>query len=241
MAIYVGDTGVSIQLDTHQSLTYATTISIYCTKPSGVVVVWPATQVGTTQVIQYITVAGDFSLPGDYIIHSYIEFTSGSVHSGEPIEIHVGDGDLTGLITTFRVLYRYISSVDLPYENFAILYSLAVDEHAQNIVTYGNPVLTTSQTNACLCALIADQFERGNPDFNFASQSISPGVTFSRLQNNGKILTGPRQNYEDMMNGIVSARTAAAKPFFHYSPKIFSKKMMEIDPEPEGELEHITE
>jgi hypothetical protein len=241
MAIYVGDTGVNIQLDTQQSLTYATSFSIHCTKPNGLVVIWTATQVGTTQIIQYVTGTGDLDLAGDYIIHSYVEFGSGSVHSGDPIELHVGTTDLTGLITTFRILYRYISSTDLPYEKFKILYELAVDEHAQNLITYGNPVLTTSQLNAAYCHLIGDYYERSNPDFNYTSQSISPGVTFSRSQNNGKILTGPRQNYETLMNGIVSARTAASKPFFHYSPKIFSKRMMEIEPDPEGELEHITE
>jgi hypothetical protein len=241
MGIYVGDVGVQLKLATGSSLTYVTKTEIHVTKPNGVAVIWPAAPDGMTQNIVYTTVAGDLDIPGTYILHAYCEWTSSSTHSGAPVELVVGESDLTGLITTFRVLYRYIKAVDLPYENFAILYDLAVDEHAQNLVTYGNPVLTPSQTNAAYCHLISDFYERGNPDFNFASQSISPGVTFSRTQNNGKILTGPRQNYETLMNGIVSARTAAAKPFFHYSPKIFSKRMMEIDPELEGELEHITE
>jgi hypothetical protein len=241
MAIYVGDTGVNIQLDTQQSLTYATSFSIHCTKPNGLVVIWTATQVGTTQIIQYVTGTGDLDLAGDYIIHSYVEFGSGSVHSGDPIELHVGTTDLTGLITTFRILYRYISSTDLPYEKFKILYELAVDEHAQNLVTYGNPVLTTSQTNAAFCHLVGDYFEKGNPDWSYSSQSISPGVSFSRSQKNGIIKTPARTAYEDLLDGIVSARTAAAKPFFHYTAPIFTKKMMEIEPEVEGTLEHITE
>jgi hypothetical protein len=240
MGIYVGDVGVQVKLATGLSLNYVTKTDILVTKPNGVVVTWPAVPDGMTQNILYNTVAGDLDIPGTYILQAYCEWTSSSVHTGNPIELVVGESDLTGLISTFRVLYRYIKPADLPYENFAILYELAVDEHTQNLVTYGNPILTTSQTNAAICHLIGDKFEKGNPDWSYSSQSISPGISFSRSQKNGTITTPGRAAYDDLMKGIVAARTAAAKPFFHYSAAIFKKHMMEIEPEPEGELEHIT-
>ncbi len=239
--IYVGDVGVQIRLDTHQTLTYATKMEIHAVKPDGTDVVWTATQYGTTQSITYTTVNGDFDLPGDYILRSYVEWSTGSTHTGSPVELHVGDTDLTGLITMFRVLYRYITVIVMPYENFAIYHAMAVAEHAQNLVTYGSPSLAVVQTNTAICHLIADYFERGNPDWNYSSQSISPGITFSRSQKNGTIKTAPRQAYEDLMDGIVAATTAAAKPFFHYVPPVFTKKIMDIEPEENEPLTHITE
>lgn len=229
--IYAGDADVLVKLDTAVSLTYATVLEIHVTRPDGVADTWTATRDGTTQVIQYTTISGDLDIPGIYILRSYLEFSSRLPHTGDPVELSVNAStDSTGLISMFRVLYRYISLRDMPYQNFAVYYDLAVDEHAINLVTYGNPSMTTSQTNAALCHLIADYFEKGNPDWTYSSQTISPGVSFSRSQLNGNVKTSARKAYEDMMNGIVSARTASTAPYFHYTPPVFSKGMMDIEP-----------
>lgn len=239
--IYAGDVGVTIELDTHQNLIYVTLMAINVTKPDGTTTTWTATRKGTTQSITYTTVAGDLSIPGVYILRSYCEWSSESSHTGDPIELVVeSTGDLTGLLTTFRVLYRYIKPADVPYNAFSIYYGMAVDEHTQNLVTYGNPTLTTSQTDAALCHLIADYFEKGNPDWTYSSQSISPGVSFSRSQKNGNVVTPARAAYQELLNDIVAARTRYARPFFHYSQMTFKRNRMEIEPDPEGDLDHIS-
>jgi len=94
--------------------------------------------------------------------------------------------------TKFLVLYRYVSlqtsaeetasehiDADILYASFELYYADAVDELA-NILNARGIELTVNQERTALTHLIADYYEMGNPDWSYKSESMSPGVSFSR-------------------------------------------------------------
>ena len=82
---------------------------------------------------------------------------------------------------------------------------MAVDELA-NILDLRSITLTSTQEDAALCHLIADYFEQGNPDWNFRSQSMGSGVSFSRGEK-----TGPREALDKLLDQIEAAAKATRR------------------------------
>lgn len=118
------------------------------------------------------------------------------------------------LISTFSVFYRFIpiqtydeanaspvenTDADILYSSFGLYADLAIDELVNLLAARNIPEtsVTENQENVMLCHLIADFFEKGNPDWSFRSQSQAPGVSFSRGED-----TGPRIALEKMLNEL---------------------------------------
>lgn len=74
--IYVGDTGTLVQVETGQDLRAAISVSLEVRKPSGAIVSWAATAVGTKLV--YTSLVGTFDLPGPWKLQAKVELPSGS-------------------------------------------------------------------------------------------------------------------------------------------------------------------
>jgi hypothetical protein len=122
--------------------------------------------------------------------------------------------DYAELISTFQVLYRFIAiqtydeaneavpthtDADILYDSFGLYADLASDELSNILASRSIPIgyLTDNQINALICHLVADNFEKGNPDWSFRSQSQAPGVSFSRGED-----TGPRLAIKAMIDSI---------------------------------------
>ena len=118
------------------------------------------------------------------------------------------------LISTFSVFYRFIpiqtydeanaspvenTDADILYSSFGLYADLAIDELVNLLAARNIPEtsVTENQENVMLCHLIADFFEKGNPDWSFRSQSQAPGVSFSRGED-----TGPRIALEKMLDEL---------------------------------------
>lgn len=125
--------------------------------------------------------------------------------------------DYAELISTFQVLYRFIpiqtydeaneavpihTDADILYDSFGLYADLASDELDNILASRSIPIgyLTDNQINALICHLVADNFEKGNPDWSFRSQSQAPGVSFSRGED-----TGPRLAIKAMIDSIETA------------------------------------
>jgi len=115
----------------------------------------------------------------------------------------------------FRVLYRFITvqsqaeftagtneDADIPWENYAVYQVLSEDEWPQLLNSRSIPLsyVSDAQKYMAYCHLIADYFEKGNPDWSFRSQSQAPGVSFSRGED-----TGPRLALKAMLDTIENA------------------------------------
>ena len=135
--------------------------------------------------------------------------------TGTPIVLPV---TINELITKFRILYPNIDTqspseagtglntdAEILYTSFDFYYNLAVDELA-NILDLRSITLTSTQEDAALCHLIADYFEQGNPDWNFRSQSMGSGVSFSRGDK-----TGPREALDKLLDQVEAAAKATRR------------------------------
>ena len=122
------------------------------------------------------------------------------------------------LVNKFRILYPNIDTqssteagtgtntdAEILYTSFDFYYDLAVDELA-NILDTRSITLTNTQEDAALCHLIADYFEQGNPDWNFRSQSMGSGVSFSRGDK-----TGPRAALDKLLDQVEAATKATRR------------------------------
>jgi len=121
------------------------------------------------------------------------------------------------LISSFGTYYRFLSvqdydeaheavpihtDADILYDSFGIYADLAADELSSLLASRSIPyeTLTDNQISALICHLVADTFEKGNPDWSFRSQSQAPGVSFSRGED-----TGPRLALKAMLDTIENA------------------------------------
>ena len=78
--IYTDDVGVQITVDLKNTTIPATTVlTLNVRKPDGSIVVWTPTVNYGTGILTYITVAGDLSLAGDYVVQVHAVFLSGSI------------------------------------------------------------------------------------------------------------------------------------------------------------------
>ena len=199
--IYTGDIGVEFRLNCGINLSSATLMQIKVKKPSGALVTWSAYQYGTTQSIAYMTVEGDLDLPGDYILQGYVEVADETKLLGDSVTVSVLNAftpnEVDDVQSLFGVLYRFLTvqtydqatanpptntTTKISYDGFGMYLELAQDELIELLQSRLIPTerLTIAQSNSILCHLIADYFEMGNPDWSYKSQSVGPGVSFSR-------------------------------------------------------------
>lgn len=73
--IYPNTIGLVIDIDLGEAITGATGISIKVKKPDGSEVSWVPTISGT-QILRYVTVSGDLSLAGNYILQPLLTIGS---------------------------------------------------------------------------------------------------------------------------------------------------------------------
>jgi hypothetical protein len=220
MTIYQNDTDVVFRLDTGTTnLESATSIKILVQKPSGTEDEWTATRYGTTTYITYTSVSGDLDEIGDYKLQSYIEWGSGHQHTGDVATVTVYSRsnyrlNVSQLIRYFSVYYKNISvqtlteyneipqdgtDSEILYDEFSLMSELAIDE-LEDILSLRSITLTENQRQVALCHIVADHFEMTNPDWNFRSESMSPGVSFSRGDE-----TGPRAALNKMLDIVEKA------------------------------------
>jgi hypothetical protein len=227
MTIYQGDTAVIFRLDTgidDAQLATATEISILVQKPSGTNVTWTATQYGATSEITYTSLTGDLDEAGDYILQSYIEWGT-NVHHGDSITVTIyaplsGRTNVSYLIRLMQTYYKNISiqtfvqynatpeegtTSEILYEDVELYSELAYDE-LKDIMNARNISLTNIQNYVALCHLVADYFEQSSPDWNFRSQSMGSGVSFSRGEK-----TGPREALNKLLDQVQAATTATRR------------------------------
>lgn len=221
MTIYQNDI-TEIRLNTGVDLSDATSFTIKVQKPSGIQVTWTATQYLETTYITYITSASDLDEIGNYILQSYIlwdtvpgplgDATTITVEAPYTVRVNVPE-----LIDLFKIYYRFLDTqtfteynaedntdADILYEHFETFTDLAFDE-LDALTSAKNISLTNTQEKVCLCHLIADYFEMGNPDWSFRSQSQAPGVSFSRGEE-----TGPRAALNKLLDSIEIATRRAS-------------------------------
>jgi hypothetical protein len=118
------------------------------------------------------------------------------------------------IIDAFSIYYRFLTcqsydeantspatntDADILYNSFGLYADLAADELVNLLAARNIPTnsITINQEIALLCHLVADYFERGNPDWSFRSQSQAPGVSFSRGED-----TGPRLALTKMLDEL---------------------------------------
>jgi hypothetical protein len=129
----------------------------------------------------------------------------------------------TDLSLMFKAYYRYIdlqtvterdagtnTDADILWNTFLIYESLAEAELPKLLTKKSIAItdLTADQVLVCYCHIIADHYEQGNPDWNYASQSQAPGVSFSRRQNSkdpGISETSPRAALDKLLDDIAAA------------------------------------
>ncbi len=86
--IYKGAVGLELRLDVGQSIGSATSLKIKVEKPDGSKVEWVAAQYNST-TLNYVTVAGDLSQSGKYVLQSYVEWGETSKHLGQSVSLTV--------------------------------------------------------------------------------------------------------------------------------------------------------
>jgi hypothetical protein len=121
------------------------------------------------------------------------------------------------VISAFAVYYRFLdvqtydeanedvpenTDADILYSSFGFYADLAADELLNLLAARNLSVdsITENQEIVMICHLVADFFEKGNPDWSFRSQSQAPGVSFSRGED-----TGPRLALTKMLDEIQTA------------------------------------
>lgn len=87
MAIYKGDVGTEVVLDTELDLTEAVSVAVKAKKPSGAEVTWTATVHETTKV-RYVTDADDLNQAGTWYLQAYVE-TSEWTSRGKTVAMEV--------------------------------------------------------------------------------------------------------------------------------------------------------
>lgn len=107
------------------------------------------------------------------------------------------------VLDVFSLYYRYLSisdtDGDMTTTGFGTYLDMARDELTRVLNARCIPLtdLTENEERVALCHIIADNFEMGNPDFSFRSQSQAPGVSFSRGEE-----TGPRTALNKLLDSI---------------------------------------
>ena len=107
------------------------------------------------------------------------------------------------VLEIFELYYRYLTvdetNGDMTPEGFWIYLDLARDELNRQLDSRGIPEseITINEERIALCHIIADNFEMGNSDYSFRSQSQAPGVSFSRGED-----TGPRLALNKLLDSI---------------------------------------
>lgn len=107
------------------------------------------------------------------------------------------------ILEIFELYYRYLTidetNGDMTPEGFGIYLDLARDELSRQLNSRGIPEteITINEERIALCHIIADNFEMGNSDYSFKSQSQAPGVSFSRGDD-----TGPRLALNKLLDSI---------------------------------------
>jgi hypothetical protein len=84
---YVGDIGTEIIVDTGETLASATKTQLKIKKPDGTTVTKDATVSDVTKLL-YSAIAGDLSIPGEYVVQAYVEFADWNGH-GNPAHFNV--------------------------------------------------------------------------------------------------------------------------------------------------------
>lgn len=232
MTIYKDDTSIIFRLDTGISdtlLATATKIEIHVLKPSRSIITWTATQYidpddGPTSDITYTTVAGDLDEAGDYILQAYIEWGI-NAHHGDSFSVSVyeafsGRVNISYLTRIMQTYYKNITiqtitqynnvpptgtDSEILCEDMELYSDLALDE-LTNILDARNITLTNTQKYVALSHLVADFWEQGNPDWNFRSQSMGSGVSFSRGDK-----TGPREALDKLLDQVEAAAKATRR------------------------------
>jgi hypothetical protein len=227
MTIYQNDADIVFRLDTGiDNLNAATKIQILVRKPSGLEVEWTASQYGTTSYITYTSLLGDLDEAGDYVLQAYIEMGESHPHSGDSVNVTVygrttSRVNVSQLIRYFSIYYKNISvqtfsqynenpqggtTAEILYDDIDVYSDVAVDE-LENILVSRNIVLTNAQRYVALCHLVADYFEMTNPDWNFRSENMGSGVSFSRGEK-----TGPREALDKLLDVVEKATRMARRP-----------------------------
>jgi hypothetical protein len=91
--IYEGDVGVLLKVDTKVDLTAATGLYLKVQSPSmvGATMTWISTISPTCEtMMEYTSVFGDM-VSGQYLAHSFAEWSAASVHSGKVFKFKVLD------------------------------------------------------------------------------------------------------------------------------------------------------
>ena len=72
---YINEVGTEIVIDCGQDITAASVYKIEVRKPDNTLVEWapPAVQIYQNNFLLYLTVLGDFGVPGRYALQPYIE------------------------------------------------------------------------------------------------------------------------------------------------------------------------
>jgi len=224
--IYQNDVDIVFRLDTGiDDLSTASKIQILVKKPSGVEAEWTATRYGATSYITYTSIAGDLNEEGDYILQSYVEFGASHPHSGDSVVVTVYARaairvNVSQLIQYFSLYYKNISvqtfsqyqevpeggtTSEILYEEFEMFSDVAVDE-LDSILLSRNISLTNSQRYVALCHLVADYFEMTNPDWNFRSENMGSGVSFSWGEK-----TGPRDALDKLLDVVEKANKVSRR------------------------------
>jgi len=90
--IYTGDVGVTLRVSTSLDLTTATTTQLKIRRiEDGSVAAWTATVYGDAAdgVLQYVSVADDFSVSGLYQLQAYVELSGGAKYYGNTVEFQI--------------------------------------------------------------------------------------------------------------------------------------------------------
>lgn len=151
------------------------------------------------------------------------------------------------VLSVFSLYYRYLSvdetNGDMTPDGFGVYLTFARDELSRQLSSRGIPedALTENEERIALCHLIADNFEQGNPDWNFSSQSQAPGVSFSRREE-----SGPRSALNKLLDSVELAvkrsgsnggrRITLSKitDSSHYPKRFKRSDIPSFDPLPDG-------
>jgi hypothetical protein len=220
---YIGAIGVEFRIDTGYDLAGDTLLQLKLRKPSGEEVNWTATAYDTT-TLTYTTVSGDLDEAGTWTYQSYVEIGGTPQLPGNAETFTVLNAftanEIDDIQRLFSVFYRYINvqsrseamantptntDADISYDNFGTYLELAEDELVDLLRARSIPStwMTDKEENLALCHLCAHYFEQGNPDWSYASQSQSPGVSFSRGRDkDGLTATGARLALEKLLDQV---------------------------------------
>ena len=87
-SIHVGDVGTELRADTRSDLTGANSVALLVEKPDGTQATWVGINLDN-RYVQYFTVDGDWSVEGEYCIHAFAEFATGSQFHGNVAKLMV--------------------------------------------------------------------------------------------------------------------------------------------------------